>query len=69
MDGHEKEIAPLPRKLETRKGHKVLVAKRRPCPLSCPTLLRSFEIWNVQFINTIQTKKRVVGCVFGVAIG
>lgn len=69
MDGHEKEIAPLPRKLETRKGHKVLVAKRRPCPLSCPALLRSFEIWNVQFINTIQTKKRVVGCVFGVAIG
>ncbi|RVW79918.1 hypothetical protein CK203_041394 [Vitis vinifera] len=46
MDGHEKEIAPLPRKLETRKGHKVLVAKRRPCPLSCPALLRSFEIWN-----------------------
>lgn len=30
VDGHEKEIASLLRKMETRKGHRVSTVKRRP---------------------------------------
>ena len=56
VNGNEKEIASLLRKMETRKWHKAQVEKRKP--LSTPRLVREFQ--NLEcLINSNKSNKKV----------
>ena len=57
MDGHEKEIVSLLRKIEIGNGCKVLVVKRRPSSMPHVRELRNLE-WLVSYCNSNKKKRK-----------